>query len=93
MKLAFHPEAEDTRFCERRSKGLGLDFLSAVEGTIARIRKFPDAGPIERARTRRRLAPGFPFTVLYEVQRDRILIGAVMHQHRRPGYWVERFGD
>jgi plasmid stabilization system protein ParE len=95
--VEFHPEAEDEmiesgRFYEERSEGLGTDFLAAIQDTIRRIQQFPDPGSTERAGIRRRLVSGFPFTVLYEKQQDRIFIGAVMHQHRRPGYWRGRFG-
>ena len=67
------------------------NFSQAVQDTIRHIQQFPDAASIERAGIRRRLVSGFPFTVLYEKQQDRIFIGAVMHQRRRPGYWKERF--
>ena len=95
MKVIFHPEAseeklESARFYEARSEGLGWDFLAAVEETTRRIEQFPEAGPIDRASIRRRIVPGFPFTILYEVQSDRIFIAAVAHQHRRPGYWRKR---
>ena len=95
MKAIFHPEAheemiESARFYEGRSEGFGSDFLTAVEATTRRIEQFPEAGPIDRANIRKRLVSGFPFTVLYEIQPDRILIAAVMHQHRRPGYWRKR---
>ena len=97
MKVIFHPEAseeklESARFYEARSQGLGSDFLAAVEETTRRIEQFPEAGPVDRASIRKRIVPGFPFTVLYEVHSDRIFIAAVMHQHRRPGYWRERVG-
>ena len=83
MTVEFHPEAyeemiESARYYEERSEGLGGDFLAAVEETTSRIRQFPGAAPIERARVRKRLVLGFPF------------IAAVMHQHRRPGYWKHR---
>jgi plasmid stabilization system protein ParE len=95
MKAIFHPEAheemiESARFYEGRSEGLGGDFLTAVEETIHRIEQLPKAGPIDRASIRKRFVSGFPFTVLYETQPDRIFIAAVMHQHRRPGYWRSR---
>lgn len=95
MKVIFHPEAseeklESARFYEARSEGLGSDFLDSVEETTRRIEQFPEAGPVERASMRKRIVPGFPFTILYEVQGNRIFIAAVMHQHRRPGYWRER---
>ena len=97
MKAIFHPEAseetiESARFYEARSEGLGADFLTAVADATRRIEQFPEAGPIDRANIRKRLVSGFPFTILYEIQPDLIFIAAVMHQHRRPGYWSERVG-
>jgi len=32
----------------------------------------------------------FPYAVLYTIERDYILIAAVMHCHREPGYWHHR---
>lgn len=95
MKAIFHPEAYDemiqsARFFEGRSEGLGLDLLDAVEETTRRIEQTPEAGPVDRANIRKRLVCGFPFTILYEIQSDRIFIAAVMHQHRRPYYWRSR---
>ena len=95
MKAIFHPEAhqemiESARFYEGKLEGFGFDFLTAVDETTSRIERFPESGPIDRANVRKRLVSGFPFTVLYEIQPDRIFIAAVMHQHRRPGYWRQR---
>jgi plasmid stabilization system protein ParE len=95
MRVIFHPEAhaemiEQARYYENKSHGLGSDFLDAVEESTRRIQQSPLAGSIERSNIRRRLVSGFPFTIFYEVQSDRIYIAAVMHQHRRPGYWRER---
>jgi plasmid stabilization system protein ParE len=98
MNLIFHPEAseemlESARFYESKSDGLGSDFLIAVEDTTRRILERPNLGRIEKANIRRRLVPGFPFTILYESHQDRILIAAVMHQRRRPGYWRKRLSS
>ena len=95
MRIEFHPEAyeemlESARFYEERTEGLGGDFLAAVEETTRRIEQFPDAAPIERPGVRKRIVFGFPFTILYERQEDVIFIAAVMHQHRKPGYWKDR---
>lgn len=95
MRVIFHPEAhvemiEQARRYENKSEGLGIDFLDAVEETALRIAQSPQAGPIDRGNVRKRLVSGFPFTVLYEVQPDRIYIAAVMHQYRQPGYWRKR---
>jgi|SRR5215831_12783968 len=95
MKAIFHREAlqemiESARFYEQKAYGLGLDFLTAVEETTRYIEQFPEAGPLGRGSIRKRFVSGFPFTILYELQHDCVFIAAVMHQHRRPGYWKPR---
>jgi plasmid stabilization system protein ParE len=95
MRVIFHPEAhaemiDQARYYESKSEGLGSDFLAAVEEITQRIGKSPKAGSIDDGNIRKRLVSGFPISVLYEVQPDRIYIAAVMHQHRRPGYWRKR---
>jgi len=95
MKVIFHPEAseemsESARFFEEKSVGLGSDLIAAIQQATGRIKKFPASGPVESGNIRKCLVPGFPFTLLYEVNPDHIFIAAVMHQHRRPGYWKKR---
>ena len=95
MKVIFHPEAseemsESARFFEEKSAGLGSDLIVAIQQATGRIKKFPESGPVESGNIRKCLVLGFPFTLLYEVNPDHIFIAAVMHQHRRPGYWSKR---
>ena len=81
---------EAARFYAARKPGLGLTFLDAVERAIADIRESPKRWPLVRGRTRRRLVAKFPYGVLYRDDPDEIVIVAVMHLHRRPGYWRGR---
>ena len=97
MRIEFHPEAaaemlDGALFYEERVEGLGTDFLAAVEQASLRIVQFPDAGPMEGFSIRKKLVFGFPFTILYSRQKELIYILAVMHQHRKPGYWKGRLG-
>jgi len=39
---------------------------------------------------RRKLIRRFPYGVLYSVKTDAVLIIAIMHCSRRPGYWKDR---
>ena len=41
---------------------------------------------------RRHFSDVFPYAILYMDQPDRILIMAVMHMKRQPGYWKKRLG-
>lgn len=96
MKEAvFHPEAraevgQSVEFYEERLNGLGLRFLSAVEQTEERIFASPEAGAPLEGGFRKRIVPGFPYSVIYRVWEDYVYLVAVAHQHRRPDYWRQR---
>jgi toxin ParE1/3/4 len=91
----FHPEAEAeledaSLFYESRMPGLGKSFVAEVERTIYLIREFPDAGPPAGPTRRRVLVPRFPYSVVYRHDAENIVILAVAHQRRSPGYWRQR---
>ena len=77
-------------FYEEQSEGLGLDFLEDVEHTIQSILAFPKSGRVISTNIRRRIVRRFPFDVLYAIHGDHIVIVAVAHLKRGPGYWKDR---
>lgn len=92
---AFHPEAEAeffaaARYYEGQAAGLGLDFIAAVERTYQRLSMFPESGHPFGSRVRRALVPGFPYSLVYHADSNRLVVVAVAHLHRRPGYWRTR---
>jgi len=95
ISYSFHPEGdaelEDASlFYESRVAGLGKSFAAEVERTISLIREFPDAGALVGPRRRRVLVARFPYSVVYRRDPDSVVIIAVAHQRRRPGYWQRR---
>jgi len=93
--VAFHPEAQNefvaaAQFYEDRSQGLGLDFSLTVHRTYERLLAHPGSSAPFGRLLRRVLVPKFPYGLLYRVEPDRIYVVAVMHLHRRPGYWRSR---
>ncbi|AUX43028.1 uncharacterized protein SOCE26_044680 [Sorangium cellulosum] len=60
--------------------------LAAVD----RIAEAPEQGPELEPGVRRLTLQRFPYGLLYVVEPDRILVLAVMHLRRRPGYWRGR---
>lgn len=94
-RVAFHPEAEAelvaaAGYYEDQAANLGVDFLAAVERTYQRLIELPESGLPFGRRLRRVLVPGFPYGLLYRVETERILVVAVAHLRRRPGYWKSR---
>ncbi|MGZ3519272.1 MAG: type II toxin-antitoxin system RelE/ParE family toxin [Vulcanimicrobiaceae bacterium] len=70
--------------------GLGERFAAAIEEATARALAFPRSGPPSRANTRRLIVKGFPFSILYRVEPDGIVIFAVAHHAQPPYYWQSR---
>lgn len=95
MRLEFHPEAlaeyEDAALyyasCQER---LELRFMAAVEHAVQQIAETPERWRVFDGEIRRYLTRVFPYAVLYSIEPDHVLIVAVMHCHREPGYWRER---
>lgn len=75
--------------CFRRS-GLGAMCTREIEVAIERIVAAPEQFRAVEQDVRRCLAHVFPYGVLYTTERDFILIIAVAHASRRPGYWQSR---
>ena len=93
--VEFHLDAQAefisaAQFYERQTAGLGLEFIATVHNAYNRLPEFPASGTPFGRRIRRLLVPKFPYGLLYRVEPERIYIIAVMHLHRRPGYWRSR---
>ena len=77
-------------FYEAASSGLGNDFLDDVQQAIDRLCEYPLAGETAVLGLRRMLLHRFPFCVIYSIEKNVILVIAIAHQGRRPGYWQTR---
>ena len=75
---------------EAEVPGLGADLIAEVERAADLIRRFPEHGSLYLAGTRRVILRRFPFSVVYQIERNAPLIVAVAHHSRRPGYWIGR---
>lgn len=86
---------EAVRWYETQRTGLGADLFDAVNETFRFLQTKPQAGnPISTdAQTRRLLVRRFPYQVVYRVRPAEIVIVAVAHLKRRPGYWKNRRSD
>jgi toxin ParE1/3/4 len=95
MTWAFHPEArieyhQGAAFYEECRRGLGAEFSREIESAIGRILEAPERWRITKQDVRHYLAHKFPYAILYTLEQDFILIIAVAHASREPGYWKHR---
>lgn len=94
-QVIFLPEAEQEMieaalYYQSQASGLGVDFLAEVERALKFIVASPTTYPIIEGELRRRILKRFPFGVLYRFDPVEIVITAVAHLRRRPGYWKKR---
>ena len=76
---------------EEQRPGLGGEFFDAVVQATALIQAQHEIGtPSADRRTRRVLVQRFPYQVIYRLSADEIVIVAIAHLKRRPGYWKRR---
>lgn len=97
LPLEFHPEAlaelERAKvWYDVQRPGLGASFFQEITTAISRIREVPNTWPEYTRGTRRFLVHRFPFAVIYSQRSNSLLVVAVMHLKRRPGYWQSRLG-
>jgi hypothetical protein len=71
-------------------EGLGFEFYEAIERAISEIARYPLRWPKDRISVRRFLVDRFPYRIFYLVRKSEIVVVAIMHTSRRPGYWQRR---
>ena len=76
-------------YADRSSKA-ARSFLQEIHQALKAIEKAPRAWPQFEANTRRYLLRRFPYYLVYRPSQNRILVLAIAHERRRPGYWHER---
>jgi len=81
---------EAALFYEAASSHLGIDFLDDVQRAVDRLREFPHAGEAVTSGVRQTLLHRFPFSLIYAIEENVIVVIAVAHHGRRSGYWQSR---
>jgi len=72
------------------SPALGQRFAQVLAHAVDAIAQSPTTWPQVSHQLRRYVVKRFPYVVLYRAEGDVVLIVAVAHQSRRPGYWLKR---
>lgn len=85
---------EAAEWYEGREPDLGVAFLEAVEALFGRIEHTPQQfAPISaREPYHRALVARFQYHVFFDILEDRVVVIAVAHERRRPGYWRSHTG-
>ena len=98
MRYRFHPEALDeyqeaAHWYSKRGNALAFRFVNAIEQAISKAAQTPERWRIIEEDVHRCLTRVFPYGILYTIEPDYVLIVAVMHCSREPGYWRHRLDE
>jgi toxin ParE1/3/4 len=98
VSVSFHPDAMEEYIASyawyyERGSHLAQAFESEIERALRLVSDSPERWPVYKGRYRRILVRRFPFSVVYTRNERGILVIAVAHGHRRPGYWKDRSGN
>ncbi len=95
MKIEIHELAakefdEAIEWYDLQLEGLGKRFKKAVNCQLKKIKRYPGWFLIEAENIYKAYIPKFPYKVLYTFDKERIIIWAIAHMHRKPWYWQSR---
>jgi toxin ParE1/3/4 len=95
VRHVFHPEArsefsEAVLYFKARGYNLAVRFDSQVRTTIQRIVETPERWRELEPGIRRCFVEVFPYSVVYSIEPKFVLIIAIAHAKRAPGYWRRR---
>ena len=65
-------------------EGRGEVFMRHLDAAFTLLRQHPEIAPVYGGRYRRMLIRDFPYGIFYEVQPNRIVVGAIMDLRQDP---------
>jgi len=93
--IVFHPDVSidikgSYEWYEKQIKGLGSSFIQELESSYEKISNFPKTWSTFNYGFKRFILSRFPFSIIYKEKESEILTIAVMHNSRKPNYWIKR---
>lgn len=82
-------EARDY-YLKQASARIAAAFVEQFNNTASLILARPELGKPVSPRMRALPISRFPYSVIYRITSDAIIVQAIAHQRRRPAYWAQR---
>ena len=73
-----------TYWYEEQRKGVGSEFMIALEAVLASVQRSPMLFPVAHRDVRRARLKRFPYGVFFRIKKDEIEIVSVFHSRRDP---------
>jgi len=94
-RVILRPEAsleitKAAEWYEAHGRGLGAEFLRVLDACVASVQANPMLYPVVHGEARRALLRRFPYSVIYTLREDTIVVAACVHTRRDPKQWQGR---
>jgi plasmid stabilization system protein ParE len=94
-KVTFHPGASEDyaaaySWYHDRGTTLAANFETEIDRGVRLISQSPLRWPKFDNQRRRFIVRKFPYSIIYELHGEEVVVLAVAHGKRRPNYWHER---
>ena len=90
LSLANQEVADAVQWYDEKAEGLGREFLDELDRVVRLVRAYPLMATQIEEEIRRFLFTRFPYSLIYGIDQETIVVIAVAHQHREPRYWTDR---
>ena len=90
LTLAQKEVDEAVAWFNKQVDGKGMDFLDELDRIVRLVKSYPFASTEIETDIRRRLFARFPYSLIYGLEEQTVIVIAVAHFRRAPRYWVER---
>jgi plasmid stabilization system protein ParE len=90
LNLANQEVDDAVAWYNEQAEGLGRDFLDELDRLIRLVRAHPLLTTQIEPEIRRFLFTRFPYSIIYGIDQESIVVIALAHQHREPRYWADR---
>lgn len=93
--LEFTDEAKSdlkdaTNWYKIKNNNLAVDFIVKIENCINYFKENPFISPIIYKNVRKIKIERFPYSILYIIKDEKIVIFSIMHSSRNPEIWQKR---
>ena len=95
--IRYHEAAEEELlneigYLELHANGLGRRLFEEILRAEKLISQFPESAEEIRPGIRKRILRKFRYSLIYSIEKEGVLLLALAHHRRRPGYWLGRVG-
>jgi plasmid stabilization system protein ParE len=95
MRIIFRDDAraefdDALAYYNERDPAVAAGFVLDYQKLETQLLQFPNVGALVARNGRRLIFSKYPYQLVYRVEGEEIVIYAVAHQKRRPGYWRKR---